>query len=205
MPIHSLDGSAFCRRHRYCAWPHSFTVPMPHLLFFSVISCPFQGDKPWRLLRQKLKSHHCSAGVVSRNAYVARQPILDLQGRVHGYDLLFRNTPETILRKDGEMAVETMLDNEVIFGLSGSQTACPHSSPALLRRWLRVGCWCWCPDLPFWGIRQPGAGSRPRGGLRTLRGRGFVSRSTISPGGSSSSAARAGRLRPSRLQALHKL
>jgi EAL and modified HD-GYP domain-containing signal transduction protein len=49
--------------------------------------------------------------------YVARQPILDLQGRVHGYDLLFRNAPELILHRDAELAVQTMLDNEVIFGL----------------------------------------------------------------------------------------
>ena len=49
--------------------------------------------------------------------YVARQPILDLQGRVHGYDLLFRNAPEVVLRRDAELAMQTMLDNEVIFGL----------------------------------------------------------------------------------------
>ena len=49
--------------------------------------------------------------------YVARQPILDLQGRVHGYDLLFRNAPEVMLHRDAELAVQTMLDNEVIFGL----------------------------------------------------------------------------------------
>jgi EAL and modified HD-GYP domain-containing signal transduction protein len=49
--------------------------------------------------------------------YVARQPILDLQGRVHGYDLLFRNAPEVVLRRDAELAVQTMLDNQVIFGL----------------------------------------------------------------------------------------
>ena len=49
--------------------------------------------------------------------YVARQPILDLQGRVHGYDLLFRNAPEVVLRRDAEFAVQSMLDNEVIFGL----------------------------------------------------------------------------------------
>ncbi len=49
--------------------------------------------------------------------YVARQPILDLQGRVHGYDLIFRSAPEAIFRRDAELAVQTMLDNEVIFGL----------------------------------------------------------------------------------------
>jgi EAL and modified HD-GYP domain-containing signal transduction protein len=49
--------------------------------------------------------------------YVARQPILDLRGRVHGYDLLFRAAPEAIFRKDSELAAQTMLDNGVIFGL----------------------------------------------------------------------------------------
>jgi EAL and modified HD-GYP domain-containing signal transduction protein len=49
--------------------------------------------------------------------YVARQPILDLQAAVHGYDLLFRNAPESIFRRDADQAVETMLDNEVLFGL----------------------------------------------------------------------------------------
>jgi c-di-GMP phosphodiesterase len=63
-----------------------------------------------------------STGTVPRelggeSRYVARQPILDLQGRVHGYDLLFRNAPDVILRRDAELAVQTMLDNEVIFGL----------------------------------------------------------------------------------------
>ena len=48
---------------------------------------------------------------------VARQPILDLQGRVHGYDLIFRNTPDSVFRRDAGLAVETMLDNQVIFGL----------------------------------------------------------------------------------------
>jgi EAL and modified HD-GYP domain-containing signal transduction protein len=49
--------------------------------------------------------------------YVARQPILDAAGRVHAYDLHFRNAPEAIFRRDPEMAIETMLDNEVLFGL----------------------------------------------------------------------------------------
>jgi len=33
--------------------------------------------------------------------YVARQPILDLRGRVHAYELLFRAGPETAFRGDG--------------------------------------------------------------------------------------------------------
>lgn len=49
--------------------------------------------------------------------YVARQPILDLRGRVHGYELLFRAGRETAFRGDGDMATRTMLDNTVIFGL----------------------------------------------------------------------------------------
>jgi EAL and modified HD-GYP domain-containing signal transduction protein len=49
--------------------------------------------------------------------YVARQPILNLQGRVHGYELLFRNAPETLFSRDVDTAARTMLDNAVIFGL----------------------------------------------------------------------------------------
>ena len=49
--------------------------------------------------------------------YVARQPILNLLGRVHGYELLFRNAPETVFKRDSDTAARTMLDNAVIFGL----------------------------------------------------------------------------------------
>jgi EAL and modified HD-GYP domain-containing signal transduction protein len=49
--------------------------------------------------------------------FVARQPILDLQSKVHGYELLFRAGPEASFRGDGDFATRTMLDNTVIFGL----------------------------------------------------------------------------------------
>jgi len=49
--------------------------------------------------------------------YLARQPILDLQGKVHGYELLYRAGPEESFRGDGNMATRTMLDNTVLFGL----------------------------------------------------------------------------------------
>ncbi len=49
--------------------------------------------------------------------YVARQPILDLHGGVHGYELLFRNGPEEIFRGNSEAATRTMIDNTVLFGL----------------------------------------------------------------------------------------
>ena len=55
--------------------------------------------------------------VAGGTRYVARQPILDLRGKVHGYELLFRDGPNTIFRGDGEMATRTMIDNAVIFGL----------------------------------------------------------------------------------------
>lgn len=49
--------------------------------------------------------------------YVARQPILDLRGKVHGYELLFRNGYEEAFRGDGDLASRTMLDNTLLFGL----------------------------------------------------------------------------------------
>jgi c-di-GMP-related signal transduction protein len=49
--------------------------------------------------------------------YVARQPILDLHGRVHGYELLFRNGTDNSFCGDGDSASQTMIDNAVIFGL----------------------------------------------------------------------------------------
>lgn len=49
--------------------------------------------------------------------YVARQPILDLRGRVHAYELLFRAGPEAVFRGDPDKATSTMLDNSVMFGL----------------------------------------------------------------------------------------
>ncbi|HZL52163.1 MAG TPA: HDOD domain-containing protein [Terracidiphilus sp.] len=49
--------------------------------------------------------------------YVARQPILDLRARVHGYELLFRDGQGVGFRGDGDLATRTMLDNSVIFGL----------------------------------------------------------------------------------------
>jgi len=50
--------------------------------------------------------------------YVARQPILDLRGRVHGYELLFREGPHQVqFSADGDLATRTILDNMVIFGI----------------------------------------------------------------------------------------
>jgi c-di-GMP-related signal transduction protein len=69
--------------------------------------------------------------------YLARQPILDLQGHVHGFELLFRSGPETIFRGDGDYATRTMIDNTVIFGLDKLTGGLPAfvncTSDALIR------------------------------------------------------------------------
>jgi EAL and modified HD-GYP domain-containing signal transduction protein len=49
--------------------------------------------------------------------YLARQPIMDVRGRVHAYELLFRSGPEAFFSGDGNLATRTMLDNTVMFGL----------------------------------------------------------------------------------------
>ncbi len=50
--------------------------------------------------------------------YVARQPIMDLMGEVHGYELLFRAGPGLLaFSGDGNAATRSVLDNAVIFGL----------------------------------------------------------------------------------------
>jgi len=49
--------------------------------------------------------------------YVVRQPILDLHGKVHAYELLFRDGPRAVFRGDGDLATRTMIDNTVLFGL----------------------------------------------------------------------------------------
>ena len=49
--------------------------------------------------------------------YLARQPILDAQGNVHAYELLFRNGPTNSFQGDLETATSTTVDNAVLFGL----------------------------------------------------------------------------------------
>jgi EAL and modified HD-GYP domain-containing signal transduction protein len=49
--------------------------------------------------------------------YVARQPILDLHGKVHGYELLFRDGPRAVFCGDRDAATRTMIDNALLFGL----------------------------------------------------------------------------------------
>ncbi len=49
--------------------------------------------------------------------YFARQPILNLRGKVHGYELLFRGSDQEAFSGNGDMATRVMLDNTVLFGL----------------------------------------------------------------------------------------
>jgi len=48
--------------------------------------------------------------------YMARQPILDLRGKVYGYELLLRSGPEAGFQGDNNLATRAMLDNTVLFG-----------------------------------------------------------------------------------------
>jgi EAL and modified HD-GYP domain-containing signal transduction protein len=85
----------------------------------------------------------CSAPApVAGVRYVARQPILDLRGKVHGYELLFRNGPEAIFRGDGNMTTRTMLDSTVMFGLGRLTAGLPafvnYTEEALTRDLVHV-------------------------------------------------------------------
>ncbi len=53
----------------------------------------------------------------SNSRCVARQPILDLRGRIHGYELLYRKGDETAFGGDCELAARTVLDDTVLFGV----------------------------------------------------------------------------------------
>lgn len=48
---------------------------------------------------------------------VARQPILSLSGRLHGYELLFRDKPGTARNAVGDASIGALVDDAVIFGL----------------------------------------------------------------------------------------
>jgi EAL and modified HD-GYP domain-containing signal transduction protein len=83
-----------------------------------------------------------SRQAVEEACYIVRQPVLDRLGRVRGYDVLFRNTPEALLRRDAEFALETLLDNQMIFGLERLTNSLPAfvscTAQALLEDWVLV-------------------------------------------------------------------
>jgi EAL and modified HD-GYP domain-containing signal transduction protein len=66
---------------------------------------------------QQRKDEAAQQGSATEMRSVARQPILDVDGRVHGYELLFRNFLDMSPGSDGDLAARTLLDDAVIFGL----------------------------------------------------------------------------------------
>lgn len=68
-----------------------------------------------------VQSPHHPAGAVPKPAdevrYVARQPILDLHGKVHAYELLFSDGTAASLPGSCDEAARTLLDSTVLFGL----------------------------------------------------------------------------------------
>jgi EAL and modified HD-GYP domain-containing signal transduction protein len=75
-------------------------------------------------------------------SYVARQPILDLQGRARGYELRFWDGREPNFGTDKNLATRTMLDNTVIFGLEeltrGLAAFVQCTPDSLTEEWVRV-------------------------------------------------------------------
>jgi EAL and modified HD-GYP domain-containing signal transduction protein len=74
--------------------------------------------------------------------YVARQPILDMRGKAHGYELLFWNGREPNFNADKNLATRTMLDNTVIFGveeLARGLRAFVNCTPdSLTEEWVQI-------------------------------------------------------------------
>ena len=106
--------------------------------------------------------------------YVARQPILNAEGRVRGYELLFRSDPLVVSAGNGDMAARTMLDNAVLFGLERFTNGLPAfircSVEALTEQLVDVlaaagdsaGC-----------TRKPGNTPKLVDACRALKARGF--------------------------------
>jgi EAL and modified HD-GYP domain-containing signal transduction protein len=73
---------------------------------------------------------------------VARQPILDLHSRVHGYELLFWNGRKPVPRTDSDLATCTMLDNTVVFGVEELAHGLPAfvncTVDSLTEEWVQV-------------------------------------------------------------------
>jgi EAL and modified HD-GYP domain-containing signal transduction protein len=85
-----------------------------------------------------------SAGKPAPSAlrYLARQPILDVQGKAHGYELLFREGPDGGFRGDAEAATRIMIDNAIVFGLrkltGGTPAFVNCTADALVQNHVRI-------------------------------------------------------------------
>src|SRR5450756_1208273 len=67
-----------------------------------------------RLIEKRAES---SGAAFDGTRYVARQPILDIRGNLHGYELLFRAGPTAAFSGDGNAATRDVLDNLVALSL----------------------------------------------------------------------------------------
>jgi EAL and modified HD-GYP domain-containing signal transduction protein len=73
---------------------------------------------------------------------VARQPILDLRSKVHGYELLFWNGREPVFRAEDDQAARALLDSAVLFGLEKLTYGVPAfincTADSLTEEWVSV-------------------------------------------------------------------
>jgi EAL and modified HD-GYP domain-containing signal transduction protein len=58
-----------------------------------------------------------ATGLKQPTTYVARQPILDLHGRIHGYELFFCTGADSNSSGKRDWAIRSLLDSAVVFGL----------------------------------------------------------------------------------------
>lgn len=70
-------------------------------------------------------SPEADASLPTPYRYIARQAILDRQGRVSAYELLHRQGPVTYFQGDGHLATQTVIDNTILFGLQNLTQALP--------------------------------------------------------------------------------
>ena len=66
---------------------------------------------------QVVPSSSSSVDLTAPVRYLARQPILDMRGRVHGYELLYRSGLEPGFRGEANHATRTTIDDTVVFGV----------------------------------------------------------------------------------------
>src|ERR1700722_10850511 len=71
------------------------------------------------------ESHEAVPDTAGGLGYMARQPILDLRGQVHAYELLFRDGLVNSFSGDLETASRTIVDNAVIFGMEEVSAGLP--------------------------------------------------------------------------------
>lgn len=60
---------------------------------------------------------------------VVRQAILDRMGRVHGYNLLFRNAGTALQKEELELAARALIDNAMVFGFEQLTNGLPAFLP----------------------------------------------------------------------------